>query len=376
MTRFSRVVLCAIVTAGVCAPVFMRADGQVNPPGAPVAIQGTSQPAGRTAQQIGVDLMATGMKLREAMENGKALQSADGRKRAAPAVRELAPKMIGLLNELVASDARAKDMVAANTAELNVFLLCVDDPATVAANATGANSTGALADHAKAQRAAADFVQASDAAGQDKAIDAFDAILKTSKSDPAVMQLLGFFTQIDPASPAVGQHLVKVLKADGGPAGEQLAMHLDAQMKLEAHLDKPIEIKGPKLGGGTFTTADWKGKVVLVDFWASWADSSRGDVPRIKKLYADYHDKGLEIVGVSCDNSADDLKKFLDANKEMVWPQVFDPAKPGWNAIATQLDVIAIPTRFLIDRNGVLRAVDAFENGDEFIPKLLAEKAQ
>ncbi len=115
---------------------------------------------------------------------------------------------------------------------------------------------------------------------------------------------------------------------------------------------------------------------MLVDFWASWADSSRAEVPHLKKLYGDYHDKGLEIVGVSCDNSADDLKKFLDGNKEMVWPQVFDPGKPGWNAIATQLDVIAIPTRFLIDRNGVLRAVDAFENGEEMIPKLLAEKAQ
>ncbi len=236
MTRFSRVVLCVVVTAGVFPPWCLHAGGPAGESAWRVDGGGEDFAAGgeNGAQQIGVDLMAMGMKLREGMEDGKALQSAEGRKKAGPVVRELAPKMIGLLNELVASDARAKEMAAANASELNVFLLCVEDPATVAANAKATSGPGADADHAKAQRATADFVLAAgDAAGQDKAIDAFDAVLKTSKNDPAVMQLLGFFTQIDAATPAVGQHLVKVLKADGGPAGEQIAMHMDAQMKLE-----------------------------------------------------------------------------------------------------------------------------------------------
>ena len=116
--------------------------------------------------------------------------------------------------------------------------------------------------------------------------------------------------------------------------------------------------------------------MVLVDFWATWAKPCREDLPKLKKLYAQYHDKGLEIVGVSCDNDAADLKKFLDQNKDMPWPQIFDPASPGWHAVAQQYGINVVPTRFLIDRKGVLRSVDPQANYDTLIPQLLTEPAQ
>jgi thiol-disulfide isomerase/thioredoxin len=388
MKRSFRIALCAIVTAAVSAPVLLHAQGQNAPaqnaqgqnapapaaPGAAAAAPATTQ-AGRTPQQIGVDLQAAGMKLSQSMDNGAALRTPEGRKKAAPVVAAEAPKIIALLNELVSVEPRAKEMAATNIAELHVLQLAMDDPAAVAENAKAAGGTDVAANQAKAMRAAADYVKAAgDAAGQDKAIDAFDVALKSAKDDAVTMQLLGYFMQTEAASPAVTQHLLKVAKTDGGPMGEQMASQLEAQQKLATLENKPLEIKGEKLGGGTLSTADWKGKVILVDFWATWCGPCRAELPRVKKIYQDYHDKGLEILGVSCDNSADDLKKFLDENKDMPWPQLFDASKPGWHALATQYGVMGIPTMFLIDKTGVVRTVEARETMETMIPKLLAEK--
>lgn len=93
----------------------------------------------------------------------------------------------------------------------------------------------------------------------------------------------------------------------------------------------------------------------------------------MKKVYAEFHAKGLEIVGVSCDRDVDDLKGFLSQNADMPWPQLFEPGKPGWHPLAEEFGIDGIPTMFLIDKKGVVRSVTARENYKELIPKLLAE---
>jgi thiol-disulfide isomerase/thioredoxin len=133
-------------------------------------------------------------------------------------------------------------------------------------------------------------------------------------------------------------------------------------------------MEGLALDGSKFSTAAWKGKVVLIDFWATWCGPCKEELPNVKKAYADYHAKGLEIIGVSCDNGAGTLKQYLEKNPDMPWPQLFDPAKPGWHEIATNLGVKGIPTMFLIDRAGILRTTEARGNLEKEIPKLLAEK--
>lgn len=142
--------------------------------------------------------------------------------------------------------------------------------------------------------------------------------------------------------------------------------------------NKPLVISGKQPDGKDFTTADWKGKVVLVDFWATWCGPCVGEIPWIKHLYSNYHDKGLEIVGVSSDFEAKSLTDFITKN-DMPWPQLFDPAAAAqhwWNPLATAEGIRALPTMFLIDKKGVLRAVRMIEDHqqwDELIPKLLAE---
>jgi peroxiredoxin len=116
-----------------------------------------------------------------------------------------------------------------------------------------------------------------------------------------------------------------------------------------------------------------------VDFWATWCGPCREELPRVKKAYADFHDKGLEVLGVSNDYKADDLTKFVAADPAMPWPQLFDPAAAAqhkWHPITEGFGINGIPMMFLIDKKGVLRTVEARENFEEEIPKLLAEEAQ
>jgi thiol-disulfide isomerase/thioredoxin len=152
-------------------------------------------------------------------------------------------------------------------------------------------------------------------------------------------------------------------------------MEGDQKMAL-AFENKPCVISGTKPDGTKFTTADWKGKVVLIDFWATWCGPCLGELPHVKKMYATYHDKGLEILGVSNDYTAGALTKFLADKPDMPWPQLFDAAaaaKQQWNPITQGFGINGIPTMFLIDKKGILRSVSARENMDDLIPKLLAE---
>lgn len=93
-----------------------------------------------------------------------------------------------------------------------------------------------------------------------------------------------------------------------------------------------------------------KGKIVLVDFWASWCGPCRQENPNVVKLYQQYHDKGFEIIGVSLDRAKEDwLKGIKDDN--LTWIHVSD--LQFWqNAAARLYGVNAIPQSFLLDKDG------------------------
>jgi peroxiredoxin len=116
----------------------------------------------------------------------------------------------------------------------------------------------------------------------------------------------------------------------------------------------PPPIKAATLAGGEVSLEDLKGKVVLVDFWATWCPPCKKELPGLKKLYAELHEKGFEIVGVDgVEKSVEALKKFIE-KEQITWPQVVGDGK----AIARSYGVEALPRTVLIGKDGHVAAID------------------
>lgn len=136
-------------------------------------------------------------------------------------------------------------------------------------------------------------------------------------------------------------------------------------------LGKPLDLQFTAVDGSSVDLSKLRGKVVLVDFWATWCGPCMNEVPNVVSAYKKYHDKGFEIVGISLDKSKATMINVARA-KEMTWPQYFDGA--GWeNKISTQFGIRSIPSMWLVNKKGLVVSCDARQNLDASIAKLLAE---
>ena len=118
--------------------------------------------------------------------------------------------------------------------------------------------------------------------------------------------------------------------------------------------------------GNPIALSSFRGKVLLVDFWASWCGPCRRENPNVVKLYNDFKDKGFEILGVSLDESHDKWIGAIEAD-ELTWPHVSD--LEGWSSAAGKLyGINSIPATVLLDRDGVIVAKNL--RGDALRKKL------
>ena len=127
---------------------------------------------------------------------------------------------------------------------------------------------------------------------------------------------------------------------------------------------KSHPLLGKPLGGLKFTStkgeqidiSQYKGKVVLVDFWAVWCGPCIRELPNVLDTYSKYHDDGFEIIGISLDRDRTRLEEFIE-KRNMPWPQYFDGK--GWdNEISTGFGIHSIPSTFLLDGQGIVRHVN------------------
>jgi thiol-disulfide isomerase/thioredoxin len=170
-------------------------------------------------------------------------------------------------------------------------------------------------------------------------------------------------------APAKSRPIVEEILTNAPPgAGLEIAKGL--KWKFNA-VGQPFQWAFTAMDGTRVDTAAWKGKVVLIDFWATWCPPCVAGLPKVRALYQKYHPQDLEIIGVSLDTDAGALKRFLAKHKD-AWPQHFD--EKSWKSPEVyQRGVQSIPSLWLLDREGVLRTMDAHEDLESELTKLISE---
>lgn len=147
-----------------------------------------------------------------------------------------------------------------------------------------------------------------------------------------------------------------------------------AGLDLMGMRQKPLELSYTAVDGRKVDMADLKGKVVLVDFWATWCPPCVEEAPKVAAAYEKFKDQGFEVVGISLDEDKEALEKFVKENK-MPWPQFFDGK--GWeNSLATRFKIKSVPTMWLFGRDGKLVDASPREQLDKAVADALAKPAK
>jgi thiol-disulfide isomerase/thioredoxin len=146
--------------------------------------------------------------------------------------------------------------------------------------------------------------------------------------------------------------------------------HVPASRRIRANTQPPLRklisiSKSRRDLRQQFDPATLKGKVVLVDFWATWCGLCLAELPNVTKNYEKYHDRGFEVVGISLDDDKATLETFLEKEK-IPWPTLFDEGndQQGFkNPMAVYYSVWGVPTAILTNKKGEVISLDA--RGDE-----------
>jgi thiol-disulfide isomerase/thioredoxin len=193
------------------------------------------------------------------------------------------------------------------------------------------------------------------------------AMLQAAPADAALADAaLGMAVELsrmpggDQAAAAAFEAFLPTVEQSPDPAVRSRADAIAGTARRLMLPGRPMQITGTLLSGQPFDQQSLAGKVVLVDFWATWCGPCVAEIGSLREQYAKWHDRGFEVVGVSLDEDRDSLAAFVQA-KQIPWPILFEePQGRGWqHPLATYYGITGIPTVVLIGRDGNVITLDA-----------------
>ena len=207
-----------------------------------------------------------------------------------------------------------------------------------------------------------------DGAAKRNAIDEFIAFAPKDPRGADLLFTLTFSLRSDPAAQkALYERIVKEY-----PDSSRAEPARGSLRRLDA-VGKPFDLEFTEaIGGSEISMKGLKGKVVVIDFWATWCGPCVAEMPKMKKLYAEYKDKGVEFIGVSLDEKVGGLAQLeaLVTKEGIAWPQYFQ-GDGSDSKFSTSWGINSIPVVFLVDPEGKLSSVEARGKLETMIPELL-----
>ena len=180
----------------------------------------------------------------------------------------------------------------------------------------------------------------------------FAGPLKQPEAAIAVLQQLKFsFGGTAPSARADAR--IASLKQSGRADAQAAQLNMIVPTGLAVGESFP-DFDEADLDGQPLSVSLFQGRVVLIDFWATWCGPCVGELPSVLRAFRKYHDSGFEVIGISLDQDRGKLTGFI-SQRGIPWPQYFDGG--GWgNKLARQFGIRSIPATFLLDRDGVIIA--------------------
>lgn len=209
-----------------------------------------------------------------------------------------------------------------------------------------------------------------EAIGLDDIVKAADAKPETRSQASLTRVMLASDSAVSPGGDAAAWIAMAEKHLKDFPE-EKLNKMVEVKLQEVNLKTQPLGLKFTAVDGRAVDVSKLQGKVVLIDFWATWCGPCVEELPTVLKIYKEQHAKGFEVIGVSLDADKAELEAFLKA-KGVEWPQYFDGKGPE-NELFLRFNLESIPTMWLLNKKGVVVSMTAFEGLEEKVKKLLEE---